>query len=209
MGDKTTISIDKEIRDELKLIGAKGEDYESIIKRNITFTKKFDNEKDFHDWVFFNYNLLGFDRIITENRVRFPDFIMLKDGKEVRVEVETLSSNFILHKHNPKEVDLVICLVKNKELPVKVVEISPFEFSGRIVSNLTISEKNVLLFQDLRDFLKKLKPNDGITNDFLIDSLIKQSPYYSDMVEYKKRERELIDRINKEYNEKDKSIKVK
>lgn len=199
MSDKTTISIDKEVRDELKSIGTKGEDYESIIKRNITFTKKFDDELQFSKWIFDNYNLLGFDSVVAWNKHKFPDFIMIKDGKEVRVEVETLSSNFIIHRHNPKEVDLVLCLVKNKEIPVRTIEISPFELTQKTQS-ITVSVNTFELFKNFKGFLKDIKPNDGVTSDIIIASLIKNSPYYSNMVEYIKKNKALIEEINREYD---------
>lgn len=125
---KTTISITPRIRDELKQIGTKDEEYEEILKRTITFTKKFSDERTFHKWVGNNFHLFGFDSLLESNYHKSPDLVMTKNGKKIKVEVETLSSNFILHKHDPNEIDLVICLIKNKELPVKTIEIEPFEF---------------------------------------------------------------------------------
>jgi hypothetical protein len=40
---KTTIAIDKNTREELKLLGKKDEDYDEIIKKCITFTKIVEN----------------------------------------------------------------------------------------------------------------------------------------------------------------------
>ena len=50
------------------------------------------------------------------------------EGKPVEVELETTSAHFIHHNHNPKEVDIVICLLNNKKLPVKTIEIPTFEY---------------------------------------------------------------------------------
>ena len=129
MQDKqtTTIRVDKEVREELKLLGIKGEDYDSIIKKTINFTKKFNNEHEFSEWFKLNYYLFGFDKLIKEQKNATPDFILSRNGKKVRVELETLSGNFIIHKHNPADVDLVICLINNKKLPVETLEISPFD----------------------------------------------------------------------------------
>ena len=43
-------------------------------------------------------------------------FLMLKNNKETRVELETISSNFILHNHSPEKVDEVVCIIKNVNL---------------------------------------------------------------------------------------------
>ena len=52
---------------------------------------------------------------------------MTMDNKEVKVELETLSSHFIQHNNNPKHTDFVICLIKDKELPVTTIAVSMFE----------------------------------------------------------------------------------
>jgi len=127
---KTTISISRQTQQELKSLGHKDDDYDSIIKRAIKFSKKFSNERQFHDWFKNNFLLFGFDRIITEEKNGFSDFVMEKNKKEVRVKLETLSSNFMLHKHNPKAIDLVICLIKDMPIPVKTLEITPFEYEN-------------------------------------------------------------------------------
>lgn len=101
-----------------------------VININIKFEKKFNNEKEFSKWFEFNYHLFGFDKITKKREYKFPDFQVLYEGKKIEVELETLSSNFILHNHNPKKVDLVICLIKDKNIPVKTIEISPFKLIG-------------------------------------------------------------------------------
>jgi len=161
----TTISIDKNTREELKLLGKKYEDYDTIIKKCINFTKKFESEYQFHEWFKKNFSLFGFDKIIEE-RIRsdgFPDFIMLRNNKEVRVELETLSSHFILHKHDPKNVDLVVCIVKDKELPIKTLEITPFEYSTK--TTIQISD-------DLRQKLKILAVCKNINYEKLLEELV-------------------------------------
>lgn len=132
MSDKTTIQVLKTTCDEMKSVGEKGETYDDIIRRTINFTRKFSNEDDFHLWFLNNFRLFGFDEVKETNRRRkTPDFVLVRAGKDVRVELETLSSNFIRHKHDPSLVDLVICLEKDVELEVETVEISPFEYERR------------------------------------------------------------------------------
>ncbi len=123
----TTIRISEELKTELSSLGSKEDTYEDIIQRNIQFAKKFSNEKQFAEWFEVNFRLLGFDQII-EKPAKCPDYIMLKGTSKVRVELETMSGNFILHRHDPNDVDLVICLLKNKELPVQTIELSAFDY---------------------------------------------------------------------------------
>jgi len=67
----------------------------------------------------------------------FPDAIVKKDGKVYRAEFEFKSSNFLYHKHNPMDCDLIICWVDNAPDPIlpvielsnpdwKTMEIAPF-----------------------------------------------------------------------------------
>ena len=99
-----------------------------VIRDNNVIAKKFNNEEEFTNWFIDNYRSLGFDKIVEYRKRQFPDFIMLMDNKEVKVELETLSSHFIEHNHDPEETDFVICLVKDKELPVTTIEVSMFEY---------------------------------------------------------------------------------
>lgn len=85
------------------------------------------NELDLRQWFKENYSSLGFSRIIKENFKGFPDFIVLNNGKQKRIELETLSSNFIRHKHPTNSVDLVICLKEDVPLKVPVMELRGFE----------------------------------------------------------------------------------
>lgn len=56
---------------------------------------------------------------------RCPDAILEKDGKTVRVEFEHKARTFAIHKHNPADVDLIICWQDdwpNSPLPVLSLE---------------------------------------------------------------------------------------
>lgn len=46
---------------------------------------KVSNELDFKNWFTRNYRKLGFSEIIRKDIGIFPDFIMLKDNKEVKL----------------------------------------------------------------------------------------------------------------------------
>lgn len=46
---------------------------------------------------------------IVEIGIAFPDAVLSKDGIQWRVEFEYRASNFIQHKHDARECDLIIC----------------------------------------------------------------------------------------------------
>jgi len=58
---------------------------------------------------------------------RCPDAILEKDGKPVRVEFEFASRSFLSHKHDPNDVDLVICWEDNwPSCPVPVLSLESY-----------------------------------------------------------------------------------
>ncbi len=75
------------------------------------------------NWIKEHYKELGYDQILEEKSNQFPDFVFSRNGQKIRVEVEVYSSSFLKHGHDFKEVDEVLCLIKDKELPVKIIEI--------------------------------------------------------------------------------------
>ena len=85
------------------------------------------NESDLKNWFKKNYQKLGFTKIIRKDIGIFPDFIMLEEGKKIKVELEIKSSNFILHKHSIKRVNKVICIKKDAELGVPIIELNNFK----------------------------------------------------------------------------------
>ncbi len=88
--------------------------------------KRIKNEFELNYWFRKNYKKLGFSKIIKESSKSFPDFIMLENGKEVKVELEIKSSNFLLHKHPIEKVDKIICIEKDVDLDVPVIELKDF-----------------------------------------------------------------------------------
>jgi len=99
------------------------------------------NEKQFADWFKENYKKLGYSKIIRGDISRCPDFVMVRNGKEVRVELETVSSNFLAHKHDLNKVDEILCLVKDVELGKPVKEIKQLTFEGNRKVTLSIESE--------------------------------------------------------------------
>jgi hypothetical protein len=92
---------------------------------------KIQVEKQFQNWFKKNYKKFGFEKIIRHNVSISPDFIMLKNGKEVGVELETLVSNFILHKHNIAKINFVLCLIKDIELGIPILEVKELKYEPK------------------------------------------------------------------------------
>jgi len=86
------------------------------------------NEEDLSKWFIKNYEKLGYTKIIKDNNGAFPDFIMLRNKKEVRVELEMHSSNFKIHKHNIDGVDEIVCLKRtaNYNPQLRIIEMKEF-----------------------------------------------------------------------------------
>jgi len=88
-----------------------------------------------------NFNKLGFDSLEGPFD-RGYDFRGVYQGKTVVVEAETQSKNFLYHKHDPDEVDILIVLKDNitdevygmsppewrERLPKKTITIDPEDF---------------------------------------------------------------------------------
>jgi len=96
---------------------------------------KIRNESDLQNWFKKNYKKLGFSDIIKYDSQRFPDFIMLENGKEVRIELEIKASNFLLHKHPKNKVDRVICIEKDVELGIPTLELKNFELVSPLLKS--------------------------------------------------------------------------
>ena len=68
---------------------------------------------------------MGFQ--IKKVQVDFPDAIIVENGKEILVEFEFLSSNFIQHGHDPDFDGLCICWRKDVELEnIKTISLEEF-----------------------------------------------------------------------------------
>jgi len=108
---------------------------------------KIKSEKHFKGWFRKNFNKLGYSKIIRKDMGIFPDFIMLKKGKEVKVEIETLSSNFILHRHDYRKVDEVVCIKDDFKLKVPTIEVRDLDYAGgkvRVSATIDTETMNIV-----------------------------------------------------------------
>lgn len=168
-----SLKISEDTKEELDILGRKGESYDEIIKKSITFSKKFTDESEFHAWFTFHYSLFGFDEIIKSQRTKYPDIIAMKNGKEVRIELEIYSSNFIVHKHDPAGVDLVICLIKDKDLPVETIEIPTFDCLPKdIIKHISCSDETFEKFRMYQNLLQLKYPKDNVTQNYTMKKLM-------------------------------------
>lgn len=56
----------------------------------------------------------------------YPDCLAYKDGKRIRIEFEYRSKNFVLHRHNPRDCDWIVCWIDDwpaKPSRLRVVEL--------------------------------------------------------------------------------------
>jgi len=116
---------------------------------------KIKSEYHFSKWFEKNFRKLGYSKIIRKDIGIFPDFIMLKRGKHLKVELETLSSNFLLHKHDKRKVDEVVCIKEDVKLGIPTRVVKNLNYVGgkaRISATIDSSTMNII-----KIFLKKGK----------------------------------------------------
>ncbi len=150
-GETTQIPVKKDTRQKLRNISVKGETYDELIKKLIGTREKFQKIQRFREWFENNFQILGFDEIKESKDRGSPNFTMIKEGEEIRVELETLSSNFLKHGHDSEKIDLVICLLKDEELPVETKEITELELESESIPRSSKETKygKILLLLEL------------------------------------------------------------
>lgn len=71
---------------------------------------------------------------------------MKKKDQTLEVELETKSSHFIKHDHNPEKTDLVICIEEDKELPVETYLLNSFKLkrnkTTKISAQVSLKTRN-------------------------------------------------------------------
>ena len=96
--------------------------------------KVINSEKELKKWFEKNFEKLGYTKIIRKDEGVYPDFILLKNKREVKVELETQLSHFLLHKHNVKEVDEIVCVEKDikLELGIPIIQVRELKYVPRV-----------------------------------------------------------------------------
>lgn len=97
------------------------------------------NESEMKKWFIKNYKQLGYSKIARKDIGECPDFIMIKNGEELGVELETIASNFLLHKHDLNKVDEIVCIIKDVGLEKPVFRIDKLKFVGSPNVKVTLS----------------------------------------------------------------------
>lgn len=130
--ETTQIPVTKSTRQKLRNISIKGETYDESINKLIALKEKFEDERKLKNWFENNFEHFGFNKIKEKKRRDTPDYIMLKNGEEINVKIESISSNFFKKGHDSNDVDMVICLFVDQELPVETREIIDVLFEKEI-----------------------------------------------------------------------------
>ena len=145
---------------------------------------KIRDESDLSNWFKKNYRKLGFSKIIKDNGGKFPDFIMMKNNKKVRVELEVFSSNFIQHNHLISKVDKIICAYKDVELKIPIIEIenvkliewnkkTPFSFENQIYD--LFKKEKILTTREVGNLLRiSWNTADSYLKELLIEGKIER-----------------------------------
>lgn len=136
-----------------------------------------------------NYERLGFDSLEGPFETG-PDFKGVYKGKKVVIEAETQSRNFIYHRHNPNEVDILIVLNDDnagevlgmkpvewrKRLPKKIILVDPEDF---LRSTHEMRKDYAIAKSREREAILKLLPFFRIKHAFAIlwSLLIEETPY--------------------------------
>jgi|GEM_PF-71339 len=121
-GEATQIPIKKKTRQKLRNIGIKGKTYDELINELISIRERLEEREGIRTWFEDNFRTLGFKEMKKKGETP-GEYVMETEEGEVRVKLETLSSNFFRHEHDTNEIDMVICLLENEKLPVDTVEI--------------------------------------------------------------------------------------
>jgi dTDP-glucose pyrophosphorylase len=163
--EKTTIQITEGLRKKLKLLASSRDiSYKELLEDFIEIFQSmipFKNEFEFARWFEKNLDYFGFKKII-EKRKEFPDY-KLEDieGKIKNVEIEILGKDFIRHGHDPRKVDLIICVYSDKEYINGVPVLSIVKGPGKL--ELIRKKKQIIAVTLDKELVEKIDKNvDGV-----------------------------------------------
>jgi hypothetical protein len=98
----------------------------------------------------------GFE--IVEVQTGFPDAVIRKDGVEYRAEFEYKALNFLLHGHDPRECDLIICWQNDfQDSIIPVICLSDDNWSQTDLTQLSDPTRRELAYWKQRAVLSERK----------------------------------------------------
>lgn len=176
---RTTIQVSEELRKRLRVFASnRGVSYEESLNDFMDMFQSlvpFKNEWEFAEWFEKNLDQFGFKRIV-EKKKGFPDY-KLEDanGKLKRVELELMGIDFIRHKHDPKKVDMIVCVYSDRNdisgVPVLSVVESPKDLDG-----LTSRKRrcSISLDRELVEMIKRVAMDEGVSVSNYVESFLKE-----------------------------------
>lgn len=175
---KTTVQISENLRRRLKVLSSyRDMSYEEILDDLITVfegTIPFKTKGEFSEWFEKNIKLLGFNKIVEKRNGGFPDYRIEDGGGKTReVELELVVRDFLRHGHDPKKVDLIVCIFSTEDeisgVPVLSIIKTP-ENPEEILKDTGFGRFSVVSIPvELHKKVKKLISNTGFTtvSDFV------------------------------------------
>ena len=147
--------------------------------------KIINNEAEFSDWFKLNFTQFGYSKIVLGDVGLYPDFVMLRDGKEVKVELETKTSNFILHKHDLNKVDEIVCINKDIILAKEIHIAKNLIFAPKERITITINNNLLTWIDNQTENGRFANRSHGI--EYLIKREIERSKILNDLEQFEKR----------------------
>ena len=117
---------------------------------------------------------------IIKSRNAFPDYLLVKDGQEIRAEAEYKSSNFFLHQHQATQCDLVVCWVHDYPLPFPVLELRTGIYYEANQCGVPIMEN----LEKAIDKPRKSTKSDEAADNFLMQRMIDNPDIIKMMLDY-------------------------
>lgn len=96
---------------------------------------------------------------IVSIQAAFPDAVIrdVTSGKEYRVEFEYWASNFIAHRHDVRNCDLIICWVNDldEQFPLTIWELSSMPMNSFSVQDVAEDQKEIAYLRSENKYLRR------------------------------------------------------
>jgi len=175
---KTTIQLSNELRRRLKILASYRDlSYQEILEDLLDAFNAFipfKNESEFAEWFEKNFKLLGFKKILKKRAKSYPDYLMEDiKGNKLEVELELVGRDFLRHKHDPRKVDLILCVFSTESeiagVPVLSLIQAPKSLE-EIIRRPSIAGPSISIPTPLYEKIKEIIENTGFTSvrDFVL-----------------------------------------